>query len=88
MGNTTKLDLENKLDCCGLLNTTESREIFKKDVDSCGAVSIKAFNMGHLVCPCVKIESFLILTLCTDYIVHCMLGQSTLCNTNLSCEAL
>lgn len=38
--NNTKMNLENQLDCCGLLNTTSSRIQFDQDVQSCTAVSV------------------------------------------------
>lgn len=37
--NNTKINLENQLDCCGLLNTTGSQIQFAQDVQSCTAVS-------------------------------------------------
>lgn len=37
--NNTKINLENQLDCCGLLNTTSSQVQFAQDVQSCTAVS-------------------------------------------------
>ncbi|XP_068999677.1 tetraspanin-31 [Embiotoca jacksoni] len=33
--NKTKTDLENQLDCCGLLNTKDSRSQYDKDVKNC-----------------------------------------------------
>ncbi|XP_071368372.1 tetraspanin-31 [Centroberyx affinis] len=37
LNNKTKVDLENQLNCCGLLNTTASRAQFDKDYQSCPA---------------------------------------------------
>uniref|UniRef100_UPI003AAF4BF3 tetraspanin-31 isoform X2 n=1 Tax=Centroberyx gerrardi TaxID=166262 RepID=UPI003AAF4BF3 len=37
LNNKTKADLENQLNCCGLLNTTTSRAQFDKDWQSCPA---------------------------------------------------
>ncbi|XP_046896780.1 tetraspanin-31 [Hypomesus transpacificus] len=37
LNNTTKVDLEGQLDCCGLLNTTASRAQFEKDMANCTA---------------------------------------------------
>lgn len=39
LDNKTKNNLENQLDCCGLLNATSSQMQFDQDVQSCGAVS-------------------------------------------------
>lgn len=44
MSSKTRLDLENKLDCCGLLNRTSSQEEFRIDVQICNAGCKKA---GH-----------------------------------------
>lgn len=41
MLNDTKTDLESQLNCCGLLNTTDSRQTFEADVENCRAVSLK-----------------------------------------------
>ncbi|XP_063283856.1 tetraspanin-31 [Pelobates fuscus] len=41
MGNDTRMDLENSLNCCGLLNTTESRMQFNTDYSMCKAECIK-----------------------------------------------
>lgn len=43
--NTTKLDLENKLNCCGLFNTTDTVELFNSDYAMCNAVSNKIIVM-------------------------------------------
>ncbi|KAK2851922.1 hypothetical protein Q5P01_008198 [Channa striata] len=37
LNNKTKADLESQLDCCGLLNKTDSRTEFYQDVTSCPA---------------------------------------------------
>ncbi|XP_015236621.1 PREDICTED: tetraspanin-31 [Cyprinodon variegatus] len=37
MLNDTKTDLESQLNCCGLLNTTDSRQTFEADVENCRA---------------------------------------------------
>ncbi|XP_041945102.1 tetraspanin-31-like [Alosa sapidissima] len=37
MGEEMRLSVENQLDCCGFLNTTDSMEQFKIDVNSCKA---------------------------------------------------
>ncbi|XP_056897263.1 tetraspanin-31 isoform X2 [Takifugu flavidus] len=42
--NNTKINLENQLDCCGLLNTTSSQIQFAQDVQSCTAACKKE---GH-----------------------------------------
>lgn len=41
MANETRQDLEKKLDCCGLLNNTESQNEFKSDVALCSASCLK-----------------------------------------------
>ncbi|NP_001088179.1 tetraspanin-31-A [Xenopus laevis] len=38
MSNETRLNLEETLECCGFLNTTEARELFNKDVALCSHV--------------------------------------------------
>ena len=47
LNNTTKVDLEGQLDCCGLLNTTASRAQFEKDMANCTAVR---WDMGFTGC--------------------------------------
>ncbi|KAM4571432.1 tetraspanin-31 [Fundulus diaphanus] len=42
--NTTKTDLESQLNCCGLLNVTNSLQQFKADVDGCLAPCKKLGN--------------------------------------------
>ncbi|TSL61196.1 Tetraspanin-31 [Bagarius yarrelli] len=37
MSNPTKIDLENKLDCCGLFNNTVNRHSFETDASLCKA---------------------------------------------------
>ena len=39
-----KIDLENQLDCCGLLNVTSSRSQFERDMQNCTAVSCLSLN--------------------------------------------
>ncbi|XP_071333547.1 tetraspanin-31 isoform X2 [Trachinotus anak] len=39
--NKTKIDLENQLNCCGLLNVTDYRSHFEQDVQNCPALCKK-----------------------------------------------
>ncbi|XP_068604855.1 tetraspanin-31 [Brachionichthys hirsutus] len=49
--NETKIDLEVQLDCCGLLNGTDSPALFKQDVESCTALCKKTscFTCGDMM---------------------------------------
>ncbi|XP_030633586.1 tetraspanin-31-like [Chanos chanos] len=52
MANDTRISLERHLNCCGLLNTTEDMEDFKKDVQLCNAAckdTKKCFTCGDVM---------------------------------------
>lgn len=38
--NKTKIDLEDQLNCCGLINSTDTRQQFEQDLLHCTAVSL------------------------------------------------
>uniref|UniRef100_A0A3Q3WGX2 Tetraspanin 31 n=1 Tax=Mola mola TaxID=94237 RepID=A0A3Q3WGX2_MOLML len=47
-----KIDLENQLDCCGLLNVTGSRSQFERDMQNCTALCTrkgKCFTCGDMM---------------------------------------
>ncbi|KAK6321253.1 tetraspanin-31 [Coregonus clupeaformis] len=52
MSNETRVGVENKLSCCGLLNTTQSQEQFNEDVKLCQApckVTGLCFTCGDMM---------------------------------------
>uniref|UniRef100_A0A8C7V3C0 Tetraspanin 31 n=1 Tax=Oncorhynchus mykiss TaxID=8022 RepID=A0A8C7V3C0_ONCMY len=52
MSNDTRLGVENKLNCCGLLNNNQSKEQFNEDVKLCNAPCKhggECFNCGDLM---------------------------------------
>ncbi|XP_063064205.1 tetraspanin-31 [Engraulis encrasicolus] len=53
--NTTKLDLENKLNCCGLFNTTDTVELFNSDYAMCNA-PCKTSPAGCQTCGYMMLE--------------------------------
>ncbi|XP_026533113.1 tetraspanin-31 [Notechis scutatus] len=55
LNDNTRISLENKLDCCGLFNKTESAEIFKRDVENCSAPCTKT-KIACLKCGVVLME--------------------------------
>ncbi|XP_058265088.1 tetraspanin-31 isoform X2 [Hemibagrus wyckioides] len=44
MGNSTKMELENNLDCCGLFNNTANQLMFDTDNSMCKASCLRMHN--------------------------------------------